>query len=151
MESGSYVNDSAIGIRKYVAAQTLRRLHQTAFRESVIQAYSSRCTLCNLRHRELLDAAHILPDLHPQGDPVVRNGLCLCKIHHAAFDKNIVGISPEYRIHVSAKVLKEIDGPMLQHGLQELHNGKLIVPARKKDWPDPERLEVRFQEFQLAG
>ena len=148
---GSYSDDSAIGIRKYVAAQTLRRLHQTAFRENVIQAYSSRCTLCNLKHRELLDAAHILPDMHPKGDPIIQNGLCLCKIHHAAFDNNIVGISPEYKVHVSAQVLKEIDGPMLQHGLQELHSQKLIVPSRKKDWPDPERLEIRFKEFQLAS
>ena len=49
------------------------------------------------------------------------------------------------------QVLKEIDGPMLQHGLQELHNHQLIVPARKKDWPDPERLEIRFKEFKLTG
>jgi hypothetical protein len=36
---------------------------------------------------ELLDAAHILPDGHPKGEPVVPNGLALCKLHHAAFDR----------------------------------------------------------------
>jgi putative restriction endonuclease len=143
--------DSVVGVRRYVAAYTRRRLHQTAFRESVIQAYSSRCSLCSLKHRELLDAAHILSDTHPKGDPIVPNGLCLCKIHHAAFDQNIVGVSPEYRIHVRRDVLDEIDGPMLLHGLQELHQRTLTVPARKRDWPDPERLEIRYKEFRQAG
>jgi putative restriction endonuclease len=45
----------------------------------VLQAYETRCALCQLRHGELLDAAHILPDTHPSGRPVVPNGLSLCR------------------------------------------------------------------------
>ncbi|MGI8867651.1 MAG: HNH endonuclease [Mycobacteriales bacterium] len=52
-------------------------------------AYETRCAVCRIGHRELLDAAHILPDTHPRGEPVVPNGLALCKIHHAAYDRNI--------------------------------------------------------------
>ena len=52
-------------------------------------------TLCKLRHAELLDAAHIIADANDEGLPIVPNGLALCKIHHAAFDKNIIGISPD--------------------------------------------------------
>jgi putative restriction endonuclease len=98
-----------------------------------------------------LDAAHIIPDTALRGDPVVQNGLCLCKIHHAAFDKNIVGISPDYQIHVREDVLSETDGPMLLHGLQELHEKRIVVPHRIQDRPDPERLEMRFDDFKKVG
>ena len=53
----------------------VRRLHQATFRERVLHAYRTSCAICRLRHRELLDAAHILPDGHPRGEPVVPNGL----------------------------------------------------------------------------
>ena len=144
-------SQSVLGIRKYIATYTLRRLHQTAFRETVIAAYAGTCALCRLKHRELLDAAHIISDSLPKGDPIVQNGLCLCKIHHAAFDQNIVGITPDYTIHVRSDVLAEIDGPMLLHGLQGLHKGTLIAPHRKQDRPDPDRLDFRYKEFLNAG
>ena len=77
--------------RAYVTRTALVRLHQAKFRQQVLTAYASSCTVCRLRHRELLDAAHILSDRHERGEPVVPNGLALCKIHHAAFDSNILG------------------------------------------------------------
>lgn len=147
----SQTAESALGVRRYVAAYTLRRLHQTAFRESVITAYDTSCTLCRLKHRELLDAAHIVPDIEAKGDPVIQNGLCMCKIHHAAFDQNMIGITPDYLIHVRKDVLLETDGPMLLHGLQELHQKQIVLPHRKQDRPDPERLSMRYMEFRNAG
>jgi putative restriction endonuclease len=143
--------ESVLGIRKYIASYTLRRLHQSAFRETVLAAYQGTCALCRLKHRELLDAAHIIADSLPKGDPVVQNGLCLCKIHHAAFDQNIVAVTPEYIVQIRPDVLEEIDGPMLLHGLQGLHKSQLILPHRVKDRPDPERLEIRYKEFLKAG
>lgn len=143
-------SDSILGIRRYVAAAVRRRLHQVAFREQVVAAYSTTCALCRLRHAELLDAAHIIPDSRPNGDPGVPNGLCLCKIHHSAYDQNLIGISPDYQIHVRRDVLEESDGPMLQHGLKGLHQGRIILPGRITDRPDRERLEERFGEFLRA-
>lgn len=75
------------------------------------------------------------------------NGLALCKIHHAAFDMNMLGISPDYVVKVDAKLLEEVDGPMLLHGLQEMHGASLTVPVRRQDQPDKGRLEQRFAEF----
>ena len=49
---------------------------------------------------------------------MVTNGIAMCKIHHAADDVNIFGISPDYRVVVRADVLKEIDGPTLRYTLQ---------------------------------
>ncbi len=137
-------------LRRYVATQTRARLHQQAFRMMVLDAYGDNCTVCHIKHSELLDAAHIIPDGKPHGEPVVPNGLSLCKIHHAAFDTNILGINPDYIIHVRGDVLEEHDGPMLRHGLQELHDHKIILPRHKSDWPDRERLEMRHEEFRRA-
>ncbi len=134
-------------VRRYAMVETRHRLHQSRFREMVIHAYSERCTMCNLRHRQLLDAAHIIPDADDAGVPKVTNGLSLCKIHHAAFDHSIIGIDPDYAIHVREDILAEVDGPMLQYGLKELHDKRIILPRKKSDWPDREYLDWKFQRF----
>ncbi len=136
--------------RLYITATTRRRLHQKGFRERVLAAYREQCALCRLRHLELLDAAHIIPDSQPKGEPIIRNGIALCKLHHAAFDSFIIGITPDYSVEVRRDVLEEEDGPMLQHGLKLLHSQKIILPASKSNWPDQELLEQRYQRFKQA-
>jgi putative restriction endonuclease len=136
--------------RAYITATVRLRLHQRLFRERVLEAYRSQCALCRLRHRELLDAAHILPDTAPRGEPVITNGLALCKLHHAAFDSFILGVSPDYLIHIRHDVLEEKDGPMLQHGLKELEGAKLVLPTARVHWPNREALAWRFEQFKSA-
>jgi putative restriction endonuclease len=46
------------------------------------------------------------------GLPVVSNGIRLSKIHHAAFDAHLIGIDPDYRLHVSGRLLGQNDGPI---------------------------------------
>lgn len=133
--------------RRYAERVVKQRLHQAEFRGRVIAAYQTRCAICRLRHGELLDAAHITPDREDAGLPAVSNGLALCKIHHAAFDMNMLGISPDYVVKVDKKLLDEVDGPMLRHGLQEMHGTALTVPTRRGDRPDKTRLEQRFAAF----
>lgn len=137
--------------RNYITSTVKIRLHQKSFRERVLQAYKEQCAFCRLKHVELLDAAHIISDGELMGDPIVTNGLSLCKIHHAAFDSNIVGITPDYEIKVREDILYETDGPMLKHGIQELQNQKIILPYSKNLWPDQERLEIRYKKFREAG
>jgi len=133
--------------RSYLTSNIKLRLHQRSFRERVMLAYQNQCTLCRLKHIELLDAAHIIPDSEEHGQPIVQNGLSLCKIHHAAFDKNIIGITPDFTIKVREDILEETDGPMLKYGIQSLESKKIILPRQKSDWPDRERLEERYQQF----
>jgi putative restriction endonuclease len=137
--------------RRYTRRLTLQRLHQVIFRPKVLRAYESRCALCRLGHAPLLDAAHILPDHHVRGEPVVPNGLAMCKIHHAAYDANIIGIRPDRVVEVRGDVLTEIDGPMLRHGLQEMHGSSIFLPRSRRDHPDPARLEERFEQFRMAA
>lgn len=145
---GSVIEEN---LRRYLLTLTKRRLHQPLFASQVMIAYETRCTVCALNHRELLDAAHIVPDSHPRGEAVVANGLALCKIHHAAYDRNILGIRPDLVVQVHQRLLDEIDGPMLRHGLQNHHGQPLMrLPRRRIDMPDPVRLEERYEIFRAA-
>jgi putative restriction endonuclease len=136
--------------RAYATVAAKVRLHQRKFRELVVDAYADRCSVCSLHHRELLDAAHILPDRDERGKPEVPNGLALCKIHHGAFDSLILGISPDLRIAIRGDVLREKDGPMLRHGLQEMDGKRITVPNREVWRPRRDYLAERFAQFSAA-
>lgn len=127
-----------------VYAQRLvnQRVHQPAFRARIMLAYEGTCAVCALKHPELLDAAHIIEDGHEGGDPVVTNGLSLCKIHHAAYDRLLLGITPDCEVRINRRLLDEVDGPMLRHGLQEMHGRTLTLPRQRADRPDRDRLDV---------
>ncbi|GAB4116564.1 MAG: HNH endonuclease [Acidobacteriota bacterium] len=140
-----------LGRRAYITSTFRRRLHQEAFRERVLRAYRQQCALCRLRHVELLDAAHIVPDADPLGEPVVPNGLALCKLHHAAFDRHFLAVNPDYRVEVRADILEEEDGPMLEHGLQDLHLTRIHCPSAPNLRPGREFLERRYALFQQAA
>jgi putative restriction endonuclease len=139
------------GLGRYLVTETRRRLHQPLFASRVMLAYEVRCAVCALHHRELLDAAHIIADSDPDGWPVVSNALALCKIHHAAYDRNILGIRPDYVVEIHHRLLHELDGPMLRHGRQDHHDQRLMqLPRRRADHPDPDRLMARYAEFRAA-
>ena len=137
--------------RAYVERLTRARLHQPVFRARVLRAYHERCAMCRLHHPELLDAAHIIPDGQPKGDPVVPNGLSLCKIHHAAYDADLLGVGPNLMVEVAPRLLRESDGPTLTYGLQSMHGANLHVPRSPLAQPDRERLELRYEKFKAAS
>lgn len=133
--------------KKYATVETQRRIHQPVFRARVLSAYKSRCAICRLNHADLLDAAHIIPDADEGGSASVPNGLSLCKIHHAAYDRNLLGIDPDYKVHIDQALLEEIDGPMLQHGLKDMHLTEITTPTSKANKPDRDKLAQRFELF----
>ncbi len=136
--------------RRYAERITRHRLHQSMFRGMVVRAYEVRCAVCRLSHGDLLDAAHITADSNEAGLAIVSNGLSLCKIHHAAYDRNLLGISPDYRVDINRSLLAESDGPMLKHGLQEMHGTMLSLPTRVDERPDRERLGLRYDLFRAS-
>ncbi len=137
--------------RAYVTVVTQRRLHQQTFRQRVLRAYHLRCAICRLRHLELLEAAHILPDGDPRGEPIVSNGVALCKLHHAAFDRFILGIRPDLVVELRLDILREADGPMLEHGLQGFQGQAIIVPRNALLQPNREWLGERYELFRRAS
>lgn len=138
--------------RRYALRLVSQRLHQATFREAVLTAYDGRCAISRLPERRLLDAAHIIADGDEElGQPMVANGLPLSKVHHAAFDANLIGIDPDYRIHVSEQLFAMNDGPMLEQGIKAMRGKSLVMPSRTIDWPDRGRWAARFEQFQAAN
>jgi putative restriction endonuclease len=88
--------------------------------------------------------------MNSSGEPVVPNGIRLSKIHHAAFDTHLIGIDPDYRLHVSERLLIQKDGLMLE-ALKRLNGEMIHLPTRAKDRPDRDRLALRFERFKPAA
>jgi len=136
--------------RRYALREVQQRLHQDSFREAVLSAYGGRCAITRLPEPRLLDAAHIIGDSDPDfGQPVVSNGIPLSKLHHAAFDAHLIGIDPDYRLHVSDHLLFQNDGPMLD-ALKQLNGNLIHLPKRRRDYPDRDRLAQRFEHFKAV-
>ncbi len=151
MDSPGHWSVPAAPERRYALRTVQQRLHQAVFRARVLDAYGRRCALSGLPEVRLIDAAHIMPDSDEElGQPDIRNGICMSKIHHAAYDVGLIGIDADFRIHVSERLLAMHDGPLLEQGLKAL-DGKLIrVPDDPLAAPDRRRLSARFDLFGSA-
>jgi len=136
--------------RKYAVREIRVRLHQARFRGRVLVAYSSLCAICRLKESRLLDAAHIAGDMEKKGEPVIPNGMSLCSIHHRAFDQDLVGVSPDFKVHVAKRLLEDEDGPMLEL-LKGFNQLPIVLPSKPSWRPDPGRLAERFARFQIAS
>lgn len=134
--------------RRYAERVVQARLHQKSFRSRVLHAYGARCAVCALAYPELLDAAHITPDGLEESTTSVTNGIALCKMHHAAYDRALIGINNAYQVRVRDDVLLEKGGVMLEYGLQAMHGRILSLPRRVQQRPDPDRLQKRYEEFE---
>lgn len=153
LEPGRHLADPRLTsvARRYATAMVKRRLHQELFREIVLNAYDSRCAVCGLPRAELIDAAHIEPDRDVQGEPEISNGLALCKLHHGAFDANLLGIRPDLVVEIS-EVLKDVrDGPTFEHAIKGVHGQSIVVPRRKAHHPSVAHLEARYEVFRSGG
>ena len=138
-------------VKRYNERIVKARYHQPLFRARVIHAYEERCAVCRLPFTELLEAAHIRPDSQG-GSAKISNGMSLCKIHHGAYDTDIIGISPDYKIHVKKSVLATFDGPTLQHSIKEMDGEELRqIPTETSSKPDRELLAERFEKFKRAS
>lgn len=72
------------------------------------------------------------------------------RIHHRAFDQNLVAISPEYSVAVSPRLLKDEDGPMLEL-LKGFGGASIHIPQRPRERPDVERLAQQYAHFVEAA
>ena len=137
--------------RQYVTRMALVRVHQAGFRQRVLTAYAKSARSATCATPSCSTPPTSSATATPGVRPVVPNGLALCKIHHAAFDTNILGIRPDHVVEIRDDILDEVDGPMLRHGLQDLHGNVIVLPSKTADRPDTERLEERYEEFRSAG
>jgi putative restriction endonuclease len=62
---------------------------------------------------------------------------------------DLIGISPQYEVHVAGRLLDDEDGPMLEL-LKGFHRQRIGLPRSRSLRPDGERLAVRFERFAAA-
>ncbi len=85
------------------------RRGQEYFREAVLNNFGNRCGVTDLAIRELLVASHILPwGAHVSERLNVRNGLCLSRLHDAAFDRGLITFDENFRLLLSPRLETEL-------------------------------------------
>ena len=133
------------------------------FRREVRQAYKFTCIVCGLKLPAAeglkiagVDAAHILPWAKYDAD-IVRNGLCLCRHHHWAFDQLLLGIHPtddgEYMVVVTAIAEKSFAGNA--EALADLKRHEGIVPQHRLPsdrnlWPSAALLKKFYEDVGIS-
>lgn len=86
-------------------ALTKQRRGQDYFRDIVLNNYDNRCGITGLPVRELLIASHILPWRDHEAERLnVRNGICLNRLHDAAFDQGLIGFDAEFCVILAPKL-----------------------------------------------
>jgi putative restriction endonuclease len=125
--------------RKIVVSQIVRRYRAADFRKRVLGAYSNRCAVCGIQ-LELIDAAHIVPVVDSTSTDETNNGIALCKLHHAAFDRNLISFDEDYRIELSQSKIDVLSIQNLSAGANEFQQNlrpMLILPNDRRDFPAP--------------
>jgi putative restriction endonuclease len=123
--------------RRIVVARIKRRYRSTDFQRRVLGAYNYRCSMCGLQ-LELVEAAHIIPVPIPTSTDETKNGIALCKLHHAAYDRNLISFDKDYRIEVSETEAKRLTESDKAHGLRKFREAlrpALILPNDRRDYP----------------
>lgn len=81
------------------------RLAQGFFRRTILAIYAGRCCVSDIPIPELLIASHILPwASFPDLRTNPCNGLCLSRLHDAAFDQGFITFDDDYRLVLSKRI-----------------------------------------------
>jgi putative restriction endonuclease len=109
------------------------RVNQYFFRQSVLSAYNSTCSITGLKIPQLLIASHIIPwsnadDKTEKTNP--QNGICLNALHDKAFDKGFLTITPDYKVKVSNKLFDIQNDEVTEKWFRNIDDTKIILPDR---------------------
>jgi len=124
--------------RRHVIREVEQAVRLGKFRKLVLQAYDSRCAICDL-NLGIIHAAHILPVEKGSDEP--NNGIALCPNHHAAFDRDILIIKDDYTVSLNPKIVGKhtTDMARLMDKAQ-----KIRIPTDARLRPKPENLRTRM-------
>ncbi len=125
-----------------------QRLNQAFFRDAVLASYNNQCCITQLAVPALLDACHITnwaEDTENRLNP--SNGLCMNALFHKAYDKNYLGVSPDYIVFISNKLFDENERCRPAHQFFcQFHGNKIHLPDRFL--PNRELLAAHFVRFE---
>lgn len=123
--------------RKLVVMQIVKKYRAHDFRNRVLGAYGHRCAACGVQ-LELIDAAHVLPVEADGSTDETCNGIALCKLHHAAFDRNLISFDERYRIELSKSKIANLRAAGRDGGISDFTANlkpMILLPTRKSDQP----------------
>ena len=122
------------------------RVNQSFFRAAVLSSYNFRCCITGVESPELLDACHIMDwaeDEKNRTNP--ENGLCLTPTLHRAYDKNLLAITPDYKVIVSPHLHEHAIDAVYKQFLGEINNRKINLPG--KFLPNKDFLALRYERY----
>ena len=123
-----------------------QRVNQSFFRSTVMSAYNFHCCISGVNIAELLEACHIVywsQDERNRVNP--KNGLCMNSFFHKAYDKHLLGITPDMRIVVSEELLQGSTEISFFNYLKTIDGKKILLPD--KFLPQKELLEIHYNKF----
>lgn len=99
-----------------------------AFRQDVLEAYDHTCCICGSKFvigaASCMEAAHVIPR-GQRGADTLANGICLCPIHHWAFDRGLLAIDEQWLVWVS----KAADADGAGYWLAPLEGKEVCFPC----------------------
>ncbi len=132
-----------------VAGTAKQRRGQEYFRDAVLNNFGSACGLTGIPVRELLVASHILPwKTHAEERLNVRNGLCLSRLHDAAFDRGFITFDDEFRMMVSPALRRHFPQRGVAESFQAYEGTRLSIPD---DAVLPEAAFLSWHRKELFG
>lgn len=115
------------------------RLAQQFFRRAVLIAYGVRCCISGIPIPELLIASHILPwNSFPELRVNPRNGLCLSRLHDAAFDQGFITLDERNCLVLSQSLRRYLPDDSLERNFVAFEGHPIRLP--EKFSPNPEFL-----------
>ena len=127
------------------------RRGQEYFREAVLNNFGGRCGVSGLNVRALLIASHILPWGEHEAERLeVRNGLCLSRLHDAAFDNWLIGFDDNYRLLISRSLKNALPQSVIAASFSSFDGEPLKLPSDAV-LPEPKFLAIHRAKFQLTN
>jgi len=132
---------SGVAANRKKALNTVARwVRDQNFRRNVMHVYGYRCAICGLQAK-LVHGSHIVPVASGGTDETV-NGLCLCILHHEAYDRGLLAIGATGRILRNTAMAAALTEASLSGGLDAFFKNARVGqtihrPAEAKYAPRP--------------
>ncbi|MDK7584539.1 HNH endonuclease [Alcaligenes faecalis subsp. phenolicus] len=142
------INQITNKARRLIIRKIVTRYRAHSFRQNVLTAYRHQCAFCGLQLR-LIDAAHILPVSADESTDEITNGVALCKLHHFAYDSNLISFNEHYKIEISKARIRTLRKDGMHNGFKQFSDAlsrSLHVPLQNSLRPRSEYI-IRSREL----
>jgi putative restriction endonuclease len=134
------------GPTESLATAKVRR-GQQFFRQSVLIAYEVRCCISGINVPDLLVASHIKPwGRFPSERLNPRNGLCLSKLHDAAFDIGLITLDEKLCVLLSKRLRSFFPQAALEQNFTSFEGRQIHLPEKLAE---PDAGFIRFHREEV--